>query len=67
MTGKRCWRYTTLEDWSDDYSLSQITEHDQLPDHAWGLIDHSPTMLRDSSTMIYAMLRDYFDHSPTTA
>jgi hypothetical protein len=53
-----------LEDWSDDSSLSQITDHDQLPDHARGLVDHSLTLLEDSSTMTYTMLGDCFDHSP---
>jgi hypothetical protein len=57
----------TLGDWSDDYSLSQITKHDQLLDHARGLVDHSLTMLGDSSTTTYAVLEDCFDHSPTTA
>jgi hypothetical protein len=57
----------TLGDLSSDYSLSQITEHDKLSDHAWGFVDHSLTMLRDSSTMIYAVLGDFFNHSPTTA
>jgi hypothetical protein len=47
-----------LGDWSGDYSPSQTTEHDTLPD---------PTMLRDSSTMPCAVLEDCFDHSPTTA
>jgi hypothetical protein len=56
-----------LEDWSGDYSASQITEHDTLSDHARGHVDHSPTMLGDSSITTYAMLGDCFDHSPTTA
>jgi hypothetical protein len=56
-----------FEDWSDDYSPSQITEHNQLPDHARGLVDHSSTMLGDSLTTTYVVLRDCFDHSPTTA
>jgi hypothetical protein len=46
----------TLGDWSDDYSLSQITEHDPLPNHARELVDHSLTMLGDSSITTYAML-----------
>jgi hypothetical protein len=54
-------------DWSGDYSPSQITEHDKLPDHARGLVDHSLTMLGDSSTTTYTVLRDCFDHSLTTA
>jgi hypothetical protein len=54
-------------DWSGDYSLSQITEHDKLPNHARGLVDHSLNMLGDSSTMTYTMLGDCFDHSSTTA
>jgi hypothetical protein len=58
MTGKRCWRYTMIGDWSDASSLSQITEHDQLPDHARGLVDHSLTLLGDLSTMTYALLGD---------
>jgi hypothetical protein len=56
-----------LGDWSDNYSLSQITVHNKLPDHARGLIDHSPTMLRDSSTMTYTMLGDCCDYSSTMA
>jgi hypothetical protein len=56
-----------LGDWSDDSNLSQITEHDQLPDHARGLIDHSLTLLGDSSTTTYAVLGNCFDHSPTIA
>jgi hypothetical protein len=55
-----------LEDWSNDYSLSQITEHDKLHDHARGLIDRSLTMLEDSSIMTYVVLGNCFDHSPTT-
>jgi hypothetical protein len=43
------------------------TEHDTLPDHVRGLVDHSSTMLGDSSTTPYAVLGDCFDHSPTTA
>jgi hypothetical protein len=54
-------------DWSSDYSLSQVTEHDKLPNHARGLVDHSLNMLEDSSTMTYTMLGDCFDHSSTTA
>jgi hypothetical protein len=57
----------TLGDWSSAYSPSQITKYDKLPDHARGHVDHSPTMLGDSSTTTYAVLGDYFDHSPTTA
>jgi hypothetical protein len=57
----------TLGDWSGDYSPSQTIEHDKLPDHARGLIDHSLTMLGDSLTMSFAVLGDCFDHSPTTA
>jgi hypothetical protein len=64
MIGKKCWRYTMLEDWSNDSSLSQITDHDQLLDHARGLVDHSLILLGDSSTTTYAMLGDCFDHSP---
>jgi hypothetical protein len=64
---KRCWRYTKLGDWSGDYSPSQTTEHDTLPDHARGLVDHSPTMLGDSSTtrLRYArgLFRPLLDHS----
>jgi hypothetical protein len=67
MTEKKCWRYTTLGDWSGDYSPFQITEHDKLPDHARALVYHSPTMLGDLSTTTYAVLEDYFDHSPITA
>jgi hypothetical protein len=57
----------TLGDWSRAYSPSPTTEHDTLPDHVWGLIDHSPTMLGDSSTTPYAVLGDCFDHSPIIA
>jgi hypothetical protein len=46
---------------------AQTIEHDKLPDHARGLIDHSLTMLGDSLTMSFAVLGDCFDHSPTTA
>jgi hypothetical protein len=49
------------------YSPSPTTEHDTLLDHVRGLIDHSPTMLGDLSTMSYAVLGDCFDHSPTIA
>jgi hypothetical protein len=52
-----------LGDWSDNSSPSQITKHDQLPDHARGLVDHSLTLLGDSLTTTYAVLGDYFDHS----
>jgi hypothetical protein len=56
-----------LGDWSGDYNPSQTTEHDKLPDHARGLVDHSSTMLGDSSTTPYAVFGDCFDHSPTIA
>jgi hypothetical protein len=57
----------TLGDWSGAYSPSPTTEHGTLPDHIQGLVDHSLTMLEDSSTTPYAVLGDYFDHSPTIA
>jgi hypothetical protein len=46
----------TLGDWSGPYSPSPTTEHITLPDHIRGLVDHSSTMLGDSSTKAYAVL-----------
>jgi hypothetical protein len=56
-----------LGDWSRAYSPSLTTEHDTLPDHVWGLVDHSLTILGDSLITPYAVLGDCFDHSLTTA
>jgi hypothetical protein len=47
-----------LGDWSGAYSPSKTTEHEKLPDQAWGLVDYSPITLRNSLNMPYAVLGD---------